>query len=133
MKNEKQYNTKQKEALLGLFKENPGRCFTSKEIIADESIGMGEATVYRLLAQFVKSGIITKFSDGKKGSLYQYNCCAGCSHFHLKCMVCGKLYHIDSPKLKSVEDSIAENYGFFIDNTTTTLYGYCNSCRKDNI
>ena len=44
MKSEKQYNTKQKESLLSLFKRNPGRCFTSKEIIADENIGMGEAT-----------------------------------------------------------------------------------------
>ena len=38
MKNEKQYNTKQKETLLGLFKGNPGRCFTSKEIIASRDV-----------------------------------------------------------------------------------------------
>ena len=130
MGKEKSYHTKQKDALLALFNREHDRCFTSKEIIENKSLGLSEATVYRLLAQFVKDGIVKKFK-GEKGALYQFNHCAGCSHFHMKCLGCGELYHIDSPVLKSAEDSIAENFGFFVDNSNTTLYGYCKGCRKE--
>lgn len=130
MGTEKSYHTKQKDTLLNLFKSEPDRCFSSKEIIENKSLDLSEATVYRLLSQFVKESKVKKFK-GEKGSLYQFNHCAGCSHFHMKCLECGELYHIDSPMLKSVEDSIAENYDFYVDNTNTTLYGYCKDCRKD--
>ncbi len=131
MGTEKSYHTKQKDILLTLFKTEPDRCFTSKEIIENKTLGLSEATVYRLISQFVKDGTVKKFKD-EKGSLYQFNHCSGCLHFHMKCLECGELYHIDSPMLKSVEDSIAENYGFYVDNTNTTLYGYCRDCRKDS-
>ena len=130
MKNEK-YHTKQKDTLLSLFKSNPEKCFTSREIIADENISMGEATVYRLLSQFVEDGSVRKFKS-ENGSMYQLNACHGCSHFHMKCMDCGELFHIDSPELKQVEDSLEKSYGFTVDNTSTTLYGYCRKCGKDH-
>ncbi len=130
MKTEKTYHTKQKDILLSLFKNNPEKCFSSKEIIENHNLRLSEATVYRLLSQFVKDKTVNKFKN-EKGSLYQYNHCNGCRHFHMKCIECGELYHIDSPMLKSVEDTIAESYDFFIDNTSTTLYGYCRNCKKD--
>jgi Fur family ferric uptake transcriptional regulator len=125
------YNTKQKDILLNLFKDNPDKCFSSREIIDNSSITLGEATVYRLLSQFVKNGKIKKFVAGKSGPLYQYNHCSGCAHFHMKCMECGELYHIDYPLLKAVEESIEKDYNFLVDNTNTTLYGYCKTCRKE--
>ncbi len=129
MGTEKSYHTKQKDTLLSLFKSDPDRCFTSREIIGNSSLGLSEATVYRLISQFVKEGKLKKFK-GEKGALYQYNHCAGCTHFHMKCLQCGELYHIDSPILKSAEESIAESYDFFVDNANTTLYGYCKGCKK---
>ena len=129
MGTEKSYHTKQKDKLLSLFQSEPDRCFTSKEIIENKELGLSEATVYRLISHFVKEGRLNKFK-GEKGALYQFNHCSVCTHFHMKCLECGELYHIDSPMLKSVEDSIAESYDFFVDNTNTTLYGYCKGCRK---
>ena len=40
MKEEKSYHTKQKQTLLDLFKSNPGKCFTSREIISDKNINI---------------------------------------------------------------------------------------------
>ena len=130
MKEEKSYHTKQKQTLLDLFKSNPGKCFTSREIISDKNISMGEATVYRALSQFVKDGTIKKYSSPGSGPTYQYNPCGECDHFHMKCIGCGELFHINSPVLKSAEDSIEKDFDFLVDNTNTTLYGYCKNCRK---
>lgn len=129
--NEKSYRTKQKDTLLNLFKSQPQKCFTSREIIENQALSLGEATVYRLLTQFVKDGIIKKFTQGKT-SLYQFNHCDDSSHFHMKCIECGELYHIDCPMLRDVENHIAIDHNFFVDNTNTTLYGYCKGCRKDS-
>ena len=128
--NEKSYKTKQKDILLSLFKAQPHKCFSSREIIENENVSLGEATVYRLLSQFVKEGVIQKFTHGKT-SLYQLNHCGGDSHFHMKCIECGELYHIDCPMLRDVENHIAHDHNFFVDNLNTTLYGYCKGCRKD--
>lgn len=130
MKEEKSYHTKQKQILLNMFKNNPGKCFTSREIISDPNINIGEATIYRALSQFVKDGTLKKFSSPGAGSTYQYNVCGGCEHFHMKCITCGELFHINSPVLKKAEDCIEKDFDFLVDNTNTTLYGYCKNCRK---
>ncbi len=128
---EKTYHTKQKDILLQVFIDNPHKCFSSREIIQNEEISLGEATIYRLLSQFVKEGLLRKFNGGKAGSLYQYNKCGGHTHFHMKCLECGELYHIDCPMLKDAQEHIAHDHNFIVDNTNTTFYGYCKECRKE--
>ncbi len=126
------YKTKQKDILLNFFKANSDKCFTSRDIIENDKISLGEATVYRLLSLFVKEGKVKKFVNDKAGSFYQYNHCSSFAHFHMKCMACGELYHIDYPPLKQVEEGIEKDYSFVVDNTNTTLYGYCKDCRKES-
>ena len=94
----KKYNTKQKNELLEFFKENKDKCFLAKDIIKNSSISLGEATVYRTLSRFVEEGVLKKFiSPGGGGAYYQYNEKShGCdSHFHLKCVKCGTLFHME--------------------------------------
>ncbi len=129
---EKTYHTKQKDILLDFFKAQPHKCFSSREIIDDKNISLSEATIYRLLSQFVKDGIIHKFNQGKT-SLYKLNHCCSDTHFHMKCIECGELYHIDCPMLRDVENHIANDHNFFVDNTNTTLYGFCKGCRKETV
>lgn len=131
MEKEKSYHTKQKDELLNLFKSKPEKCFTSREIIQNESISLSEPTVYRLLSKFVADGLVKKFiGDGKSGATYRFNRCGSCEHFHMQCMDCGELFHVDLPILKSVENSIEQNYDFVVDNSSTTLYGHCKNCRR---
>ena len=51
-------------------------------------------------------------------------------HFHLKCIECGKLIHIDCNYMKSLDEHILQHHGFKVDNSRTVLYGICNSCNE---
>ena len=127
----KSYKTKQRESLLDFFKSNSEKCFLAKDIIKNSSIALGEATIYRTLARFVEEGVLKKFiSPDGKGCYYQYNGCSHkcSSHFHLKCVKCGTLFHMDCSFLKDMTSHIESEHGFNVDNSRTTLYGTCKNC-----
>ena len=127
----KSYKTKQRESLLEFFKANKEKCFLAKDIIKNTDVHLGEATIYRTLSKFVEEGLLKKFiSEAGGGSYYQYNEgkseCA--SHFHLKCVKCGTLFHMDCGFLTDMTNHISQNHGFNVDNSKTTLYGTCKNC-----
>lgn len=127
----KTYKTRQRSELLDFFRENSDKCFLAKDIIKNSSITLGEATIYRALSKFVDEGLLKKFisSDGS-GSYYQYNRCEhDCSsHFHLKCVKCGTLFHMDCGFMQDMTKHISSEHGFIVDNSKTTLYGTCKNC-----
>ena len=127
----KKYKTKQRSILLDFFEKNTDKCFSAKELIKNEDINLGEATIYRSLSKFVDEGLIKKFiSPDSDGALYQYNRCenACSSHFHLKCVVCGSLFHMECDMMNEITYHIKEHHNFKIDNSKTVLYGLCNEC-----
>lgn len=127
----KKYNTRQKNELLEFFKENKNSCFLAKDIIKNSSVSLGEATIYRTLSRFVEEGVLKKFiSPEGSGAYYQYNECTDhCDcHFHLKCVKCGTLIHMDCDFMAHMTDHIKDEHGFFVDNSRTTLYGTCKNC-----
>lgn len=130
------YKTRQKEIILNLFLENKDEHLTASEIVnhinkKEENIGI--ATVYRYLDKLVNSGIVRKyFLDDKSSACYQYidpeNKCS--EHFHLKCLECGRLLHIDCKHMQSLDEHIFSEHGFKVDNSRTVLYGRCKNCEK---
>lgn len=130
------YKTKQKETILSFFLKNKDRHLTAAEIVRhinESGENVGTATVYRYLDKLVSNGIIRKyFLDDKSGACYQYiekneNCH---EHFHLKCIVCGELLHIDCSHLKSISEHVFSHHEFRVDNSRTVLYGRCKNCEK---
>lgn len=127
----KAYNTKQRASLLRVFEENRDKCFSAKELIRSPEINLGEATVYRALSKFVEEGKIKKYiSSDSDGAMYQYNDRnSQCnSHFHLKCIECGVLIHMDCHLMDSIKEHIKKEHFFTVDNAKTTLYGVCDKC-----
>lgn len=132
------YKTKQKEIILNFFIENKNKHLTASDIVKyinsnEETVGM--TTVYRYLDKLVSAGIIRKyFLDDKSGACYQYiDDNSKChEHFHLKCIQCGALFHIDCSYMQSLDEHIMEHHGFKIDNSRTVLYGICKYCYEKN-
>jgi len=130
------YKTKQKEIILNLFLQNKDRHLTAAEIVSyinknDENIGT--ATVYRYLDKLVGNGTVRKyFLDDKSSACYQYidpeHKCT--EHFHLKCIECGTLTHLDCSYMQTLGEHILDEHGFTIDNSRTVLYGRCKNCEK---
>lgn len=128
------YNTKQKKILLDYFKKNIDKHYSIKEIteeISDNNIG--KSTVYRLIDKMTEEGTLRRFrgNDGKS-VLYQYvgehHECNG--HFHLKCIECGLLIHLECDYMSSLNNHIKKHHNFDIDTSKTILYGICTGCKN---
>lgn len=136
MKRDTGYNTRQKENLLAFLVRSKDRHINVQEIsayLAAEGTPMGTATIYRQLDKLVELGIVRKYIlDSKTGACYQYieneNGCH--EHYHLKCTVCGKLFHTDCGHLSGVSRHICEHHGFTVDSSQTVFYGKCAECSK---
>jgi Fur family ferric uptake transcriptional regulator len=131
------YKTKQREYILEFLHGVGSAHVTVAEIVYHlQASGktVGTATVYRNMEQLVEEGVVRKYVlDEKNGACYQFlgNLQEACQeHFHLKCIRCGQLYHVNCEHLSELGIHLLEHHGFQIDHTKTVLYGLCKSCRE---
>ena len=130
------YNTKQKQVLINFLKNNTNKHYSIKEISeAVTKNSVGKSTIYRLVDKMTEDGLIRRFrgNDGKS-VLYQYigehrECDR---HFHLKCIGCGLLIHLECDYISSLNNHIEEHHKFEIDTSKTILYGLCSKCSERN-
>lgn len=97
---------------------------------------IGKATVYRTLNKLVQEGLVTKYIAEKgMSACFAYRVQPECAkHTHLKCVVCGELFHLDCDKMQKLLRHINEAHRFRIDPSKTVFYGLCDSCtRKDRV
>ncbi len=130
----KEYNTEQKRAVLDFFCENRDRHFTVSEVSsAVEHMGAGKSTVYRQISKLFNEGTLRRFevSDSRQ-FVYQFAGSHGdCdSHFHLKCVKCGRLIHMECSELKAVSKHIEKEHSFVLGFGRSVLYGECSSCAE---
>lgn len=129
------YKTIQYKSLCDFFERGTKEQYTSDEII--EAVcpeGVGKSTVYRQLARMTETGELRKFHDGKR-ILYQYSHISpDCgSHFHLKCISCGRLIHLNCDRISEFASHMAADHGFTLDMRQTVLYGLCAQCSKKGV
>jgi Fur family ferric uptake transcriptional regulator len=92
---------------------------------------IGQTTIYRHLERLSAEGKIRKFVlRDDKTTCYQYideraNCR---EHFHLKCEVCGGLFHVDCHLFNKVEKHLLRRHDFQINLFKTVFYGTCGKC-----
>ena len=51
-------------------------------------------------------------------------------HFHMKCLKCGRLFHLECDHLKDIAAHISKMHDFTIDSSRTVFYGICGECAK---
>lgn len=128
------YKTKQRQILIDFFKKNNNKQYSIKEITDSVSNNdIGKSTVYRLIDKMTEDGSIRRFRGiNGKSVLYQYvgeqHECD--SHFHLKCVKCGLLVHLECDYMNSLNKHIEEHHKFEIDSSKTILYGLCSECDR---
>lgn len=128
------YKTKQRALIIAYMKNCPLPHVTAGDIVAHlrgAGEAVGAATVYRQLEKMVEAGIVRKYIM-ENCACYQYvgsgeHCH---EHFHLKCLSCGQLLHVNCSLLSSLAPHILEHHGFEVDNSRTVMYGLCRECRE---
>ena len=132
-----EYKTKQRDHILQFLVENQTNHVTVDDVVDHlKSTGtpVGKATVYRYLDKLVAKGEVRKFLLEDAGACYQYAANAqACSvHFHLKCVTCKKLIHLNCNFMNGIEQHIFANHHFKIDSSRTVFYGQCEDCMKQS-
>lgn len=130
------YNTKQKQALTEFFMQNNNRQYSAKEIAENMCAyaKIGKSTVYRLIDKMVSDGTLRRFRGADaKSVVYQYTGqnheCD--SHFHLKCVNCGTLIHLECDSVSVLNQHIFTHHGFEVDPVKTVFYGLCKTCGRE--
>jgi len=127
------YNTEGRERLVKFLLNNTDRQLTAEEITAaldDEQSGASKSSVYRRLSRLCEEGSVRKFrAEGQNSFVYQYVGAGDCGHhFHLKCVQCGGLVHLDCHLSDELLEHISSEHHFKIDSGRSILYGLCARC-----
>lgn len=132
-----EYRTKQRAAILQYFKSHPHAHLTAEELsdaLRISGVSVGKSTIYRALEKLVEAGVVRRFSIAPgESACYQYaggDCHTCHAHFHLKCTVCGTLYHIECEHLDELTTHLGAKHNFTVDYAKTVLYGTCDPCRR---
>lgn len=136
------YQTAGRRRLMDFFIRNPDKQFSAEDIAAGVNADvtgekpLGQSTVYRQVTRLCEEGILRRFRpENEDRTLYQYvGGSLDCSHhFHLKCIRCGKLFHLDCHMSDELIAHIQVEHGFAVDSGRSILYGFCRECDPDRI
>jgi len=123
------YETKQKNEIEAVLKEADGRCLSAGEILARLSEPVSAATVYRHLRRLVEEGAAQAEVSENNRTVYRFCSPESCSdHFHLRCLRCGRLVHLDCGLMDELRHHISADHAFRLDSRKTVLYGTCKKC-----
>lgn len=130
------YQTGQKRILLAYMKAHSDQAFTIEELcerLKKETVMgpvPGKSTVYRIMPELVEEGLVKRFvKEHSRKFLYQMVCGEHCEkHLHMKCSVCGKLYHMEDEESEALLLQVMKKHHFQVDEGRTVLFGQCESC-----
>jgi len=116
--------------ILNLFETSPVRHLSADDVyrmLMQESVDIGLATVYRVLTQFEQAGLLRRhhFESGK--AVFELN--QGGHHDHIVCLQCGHVEEFFHPEIERLQDEIARERGFSVQQHSMALYADC--LRKD--
>jgi Fur family ferric uptake transcriptional regulator len=120
------------------MKAHSEQAFTIEELCEkmkeepDISAVPGKSTVYRIMPELVEEGLVKRFiKENSRQFLYQMVCGEHCGrHLHMKCSVCGRLYHMEDQESEELLLQVMQKHHFQIDEGKTMLFGQCEDCGR---
>lgn len=98
------------------------------EIVRSRLPHISLATVYRNLEWLADKELIQKIEVGGRQKRFDGN---PAHHYHIRCVVCGRVADVDHPPLEALETHIVPPRGFTILGHRLELYGRCAECRAE--
>lgn len=128
--------TKQRILVLETLASCGDRHLTAEEIyeiVKAEFPEIGLATVYRTIQLLLELKLVESIQLGDGYVRYEIGRIGGQEahhHHHLICLECGKVISFRDDLLDELEKRIKESVSFQVINHEVKLYGYCESCLK---
>ena len=98
-----------------------------KELLAEEDPSISLATVYRVLTQFESSGLIIRHNFEGDRAVFELN--DEDHHDHMVCVQCGNVTEFIDPSIEALQEKVATEHHFQIQDHSLTLYGHCKNCQ----
>jgi len=121
--------TKQKEAILRVLRSttsHPKADWVYGEVRKEiPNISLG--TVYRNLKLLRESGEISEIDFSGTFSRFDGN---PDNHYHFRCEKCGRVFDVDEPVNRGLDERIAQKTGFKISYHRLEFRGLCKECQK---
>ena len=121
-------DTKQREAILNILRKT--RSHPTADQIYDEVrkdiFNISKGTVYRNLQVLEEDGIISVLNINGTQSRYEVK---QEGHYHFRCEKCGRVFDLDEPIDKELEERISRKTGFTVSHHQTEFRGLCKDCQ----
>jgi Fur family ferric uptake transcriptional regulator len=85
---------------------------------AGEELGL--ATVYRVLTQFERAGLVTRHNF--EGGMSVFELADGTHHDHMVCLTTGDVIEFYDERIEAIQQEIAEKHGYYIEDHSMVLY-----------
>ena len=93
-----------------------------------QGVSVSRATVYNTLELLLECDLVVKHQFGRSQAKYE-RAYAYWQHDHLLCIDCGAIFEFCDPRLQSIQETVAEIYGFEVAQHALNVYGHC---RREN-
>ena len=131
------YNTKTRQLILDYLINNRQHAVSASNILEHleaEGASPNPTTVYRYLDKLAGEQRIMKYvADKGEKAVFQYvdegRHCR--EHLHLKCVQCGRIYHLDCHSMDEVRAHLMAEHGFTLQCEGSVLYGLCRYCAQN--
>lgn len=116
--------------ILELFEKSRRRHLSAEELFgllrdAGEEIGL--ATIYRVLTQFEKAGLINRHRFESGHSVFELE--QGQHHDHIVCVKCSRVDEFVDELIESRQRDVATRLGYEMTDHSLHIYGLCPDCR----
>ena len=122
-------STRQREIILDEFLKD-GSHLSTEDLymrLRRKHPNIGYATVHRTLKLFAECGIAEERHFGDKQTRYEST--TGTDHHdHLICTECGTICEFEDSQIEKLQERVARDHGFQIQNHRLELYGLCGKC-----
>lgn len=97
--------------------------------ISSEHPTISRGTVYRNLNQLAEDGEIRKMEIPGSADHFDH-CCI--DHYHVRCLMCGRVFDVDMEYIPDLEKSIRDTRGFQLSGYQLIFEGICPDCSVKN-
>jgi len=127
-------NTKHRNSVIHII-ESSNSPITAEEIflsLKEKGISISISTVYRVLGILVKNRLVVKLNVAEQNkACFEIN---NKEHkHHLFCVGCKKMIAVDECPIQKYQEILEEKLGFDIKGHKLEIYGYCKSCKEENV
>ena len=133
MTERKEYNTKQRNAVLSCFEKQPQRSMTAQEVyrqIRQDGVAIGRTTVFRTIASLCEKGRLITLTDLHSTSPTRYQHRGQQKHINVRCSGCGLIAALDCSAVNEFEQHLVLDHGFRLQEEECLLPGLCRDCQQ---